>query len=199
MYFRDDASKTFVVDTGSNVAYSIVVGASIDYCMGGLSGWGIFWARTTATGANSLTSGYYGRWQDTLYKVLKIVPEQRTFRQLFSEKNLSTYFEKEKRTEIVQYSGRRGKQFLTDMLAFNTFQPLVYGFANCIGQLINAGEIDFQKVAEGMKGVVFISPFIAPTTRWAMQGTRKLFGVKTSTELAQENLETIVSKNAIGS
>jgi len=195
MYFKNVVSKKVAVDTGSRVSYSIVVGALIDYFMGGLTGWGIVGSRATATGINSVTSGPYGWWQDKCYRALKTVPETRTYKQVFDEKNISHYLEKEKFQEVVGYSGRKGKQFLTDMLAFNTFEPIVYGIANCVGQLINTGDVDFHQVVEGMKGVVYISPFIAPTMRWTMQGARKFFGVKTSSELAKESLENIVSKD----
>ncbi len=193
MCVKDPLLKKVAIDTGSRVAYSIVVGALIDYFKGGLTGWGIVGSRITATGINSVTSGPYGWWQDKWYGALKVIPETKTVKQVFNEKNIEQYFTKEKFFEISQYSARRGKQFITDMLAFNTFEPLVYGASNCIGQLVSTGDVDFQKVAEGMKFMVYISPFVAPTMRWTMQGARKLFGVKTSAELTQENLETIIS------
>jgi len=193
MYSGKGISKKVAVDTGSRISYSIVVGALIDYFMGGLTGWGIVGSRATATGLNTLTSGPYGWWQDKIYSTLKTVPETRKFKQVFDKKNVSSYFKEEKFQEVISYSGHRGKQFLTDMLAFNTFEPIVYGIANCAGQLITKGDINFEQVTEGMKGIIYISPFIAPTMRWTMQGTRKLFGVKTSAELAKENLEEMIS------
>ncbi|MBU1202283.1 MAG: L-alanine exporter AlaE [Nanoarchaeota archaeon] len=194
MGFKNDVSKKVAVDTGSRVSYSVVVGALIDYFMGGLTGWGIVASRGVATGINSVTSGPYGWWQDKWYGILKTVPETRKLKEVFDDNDISHYFEREKFGEVANYSGRRGKQFLTDMIAFNTFEPIVYGISNCVGQLINTGDVDFQQVAEGMKAVVYISPLIAPTMRWTMQGARKIFGIKTSAELAKESLENIVLK-----
>jgi len=79
-YFKNPISKKVIVDTGSRVSYSIVVGTLIDYFMGGLTGWGIVGSRATATGINSLTSGPYGWWQDKCYRALKTVPETRTYK-----------------------------------------------------------------------------------------------------------------------
>jgi len=196
-------SKKFVVDTTSRVLYSIVVGAGIDYFYGGIhSFWGILGSRGSATGINSLSSGLYGMWQDKWYSWLKTIPETRKLKLAYLNKNVSLslankdisyYLKKENFSELTDYAKRRGKQFATDMLSFNTFEPFVYGIANIFGQLIESGDVDLNQTAEGMKFVVYISPLVAPTMRLTMQGVRKLFGIKTSSELAQKNLENIVN------
>lgn len=191
---KSEIKKKVIIDTSSRVTYSIVVGAAIDYFMGGLIGWGIVGSRATATGINSVTSGPYGWWQDKWYSFLKTIPETRKIKEVLNKKNPLEYFKQEKFKEVAEYSARRGKQFATDMLAFNTFEPIVYGIANCAGQLLDTGDVDFQQVFEGMKGVVYISPFIAPTMRWTMQGARQLFGVKTSAEIARDTLEDKVEE-----
>lgn len=194
MKFKN-TSKKVAVDTGSRITYSLVVGAGIDYFLGGLTGWGIVASRATATGVNSVTSGPYGWWQDKWYSLLKTTPETRKINDIFNSKNISDYVVKEKFSEVTNYLGRRSKQFVTDMLAFNTFETLVYDLANCAGQLFDTGDADFHQVFEGMKGIVYISPFVAPTMRMTMQGARKLFGVKTSAQKAQENLDTLVCED----
>ncbi|MCF7865946.1 L-alanine exporter AlaE [Candidatus Woesearchaeota archaeon] len=185
-------TKKHVVDTGSRVTYSVFVGALIDYFLGGLSGWGIVSARFTATGINSVTSGPYGWWQDKWYSLMKVTPEKRKLKDIFDKKDISDYLTKQNTKEILLYSGRKLYRWSADMLAFNTFEPFVYGIANSVGQLIDAGDVDFNQVYEGMKGVMYISPLVAPTMRLAISGGRKLFGLKTSAELAEKNLDDII-------
>lgn len=187
-------SKKFVVDTTSRVLYSVAVGAGIDYFYGGLKTFaGIFGSRATATGINSVTSGPYGWWQDKCYTFFKTTPETRKLKDVFDSKNLAHYFQNGKLYEVTNYGLRLGKQFATDMFAFNTFEPVVYGISNIVGQLVGSGDVDLNQTAEGIQFVVYISPFVAPTMRLTMQVARKLFGIKTSSELAQKNLEDVVN------
>ena len=198
-------SKKVLVDTGSRVLYSLVVGALIDYYKGGLTGWGIVGSRATATGTNSLTSGPYGLWQDKWYSWLNVTPESIKLRDFFKNKTISEYFDKNQRQLINGYLARRGKQFMTDMIAFNTFEPLVYGISNVSGQLfsqlvnyifdLDVHPFNVNDVFEGMKTTVYLSPFIAPTMRWTMQSARKIFGIKTSAQRVEKKLEEIIDQS----
>lgn len=196
-------SKKFVVDTTSRVLYSIVVGTGIDYFYGGIHSFlGILGSRSSATGINSLTSGIYGLWQDQWYLWLKTVPEKRKLKLTYvdkkinlslDDKNISYYFKKNNFSELTGFAKRRGKQFITDMLTFNTFEPFVYCVANCIGQLVDSGDIDFSQTYEGMKTVVYLSPFIAPTMRLTINSARKILGIKSSSEIVNDSLENVVN------
>ena len=199
-------SKRVAVDTGSRVLYSIVVGAFIDYYKGGLDTiWKIAGARGSATAMNSVTSGPYGWWQDRWYSWLRTTPETRNAKDVFLVDGINDYLTKERWSVIGSYSKKKGHQFVTDMIAFNTFEPVVYGIANLAGQAFGQltsqmlgtdyDPISIEQTIGGMKTLVYISPFIAPTMRMTMQGARKLFGVKTSAQKAQESIEDVVTVN----
>ena len=203
-------SKRVAVDTGSRVLYSIVVGAFIDYYKGGLDTfWKIAGARGSATALNSVTSGPYGWWQDRWYSWLRTTPETRNAKDIFLTDDSHDYLTREKLSLITSYSKKKGHQFITDMLAFNTFEPVVYGVSNLAGQAFGQltsqilgtdyDPINIEQAIGGMKTLFYISPFIAPTMRMTMQGARKLFGVKTSAQKAQESIEDVLTVKDVSS
>jgi hypothetical protein len=145
--------KETQVDTFSKVTYSLVTGILFDYFGAGYRGMEIFWSRTSATGINTVTGHPYQKWREGWYRLTKT---------------------KEESSKL-----RKG---LVELGAFNTFETYVYGTALCIGSLASGGRIDFEKVREGMLGLIYLSPIIGPTLGWYMDGIRKIFGIRTAAE-----------------
>jgi len=153
------ARKTALVDTGGNVTYSLIVGSVLDY-MSGLNLTGIVASRFSATAINTVTGGLYGWWREKAFKVTKTTEE----------------------------SGKVRKT-IVDLLAFNTFQVPIYATAIIIGSLISEGRVDWDKVRNGSVYLATISPFIASTMGWYMDGFRQLFGVRSAAEGAYKKNE----------
>ena len=120
---------------------------------------GIIGSRATATAINSVTGGPYGWWREKMFKWTN-----------------------------TKSNSNKVRKYLVDLLAFNTFQIPVYATALSIGTLTE-GEYDFQRVVEGVKNLVIISPVIGPTMGWYMDGFRWLFGIKSAAKGAyKENI-----------
>ncbi|MBW2999674.1 L-alanine exporter AlaE [Candidatus Woesearchaeota archaeon] len=151
--------KIAAVDTGGNVTYSLIVGSILDYCAG-LDVVGILVSRGYATAVNSVTGGPYGWWRERVFKATKT---------------------KEKSGKI--------RKTLADLLAFNTFQVPIYATALTVASLVSEGKVDWEKVRDGATYLATISPLIAPTMGWYMDGFRKVFGVKSAAEGAYKSKE----------
>ena len=142
--------KIRAVDTLGNITYSLIVGSALDYATG-LNLKGILASRAYATGVNSVTGGPYGWWREKIYRITRT-------------KETSSKF----------------KKGLSNLLAFNTFQVPIYGSAVAIASFFSEGEIDFEKVENGMINLAIVSPLIGPTMNWTMDKFRKLFGIRTA-------------------
>ncbi len=145
---------TGVIDTISNVTYSLVAGIILDYSSG-LDARGILASRASATVINSATGGLYGTWRDFVFRI----------------------------TRTTKESGHI-KKTIADLIAFNTFQVPVYALALTIGSLVQDEDIDYEKVLTGCRNLAIISPLIGPTLGWYMNRIRNLFGIKTPAERA---------------
>ncbi|MFA6461149.1 MAG: L-alanine exporter AlaE [Candidatus Woesearchaeota archaeon] len=150
--------KETQVDTLSKVTYSLVTGVLLDYFSAGYRGMEIFWSRATATGINTVTGHPYQRWREGWYQLTKT---------------------KKDSSEL-----RKG---LVELGAFNTFETYIYGASLAMGSLLSTGTVDFEKVREGMLGLITISPIIAPTLGWYMDGMRKIFGLNSA---SQQSIKT---------
>ena len=146
--------KEKVVDTLGNITYSLIVGSGLDY-FAGLNCEGIVASRTSATGLNLLTGALYGMWRDLAFRVTKTTKDS---------------------------NGTR--KYLTDLLAFNTFQVPVYAAAVAVGSFFSEGKVNWEKVQHGAEYLALISPFIGPTMGWYMDRVRQVFDVKTAPEKA---------------
>jgi len=144
--------KEGLVDTLGNVSYSLIAGGILDYASG-LRGWGIIASRLSATAINLPTGAPYGKWRNLTFKLTKTTNESSKIR-----------------------------KSLADLLAFNTFQVPIYSSAVAIGSLISEGKIDWQKVEKGAAYIALISPLIAPTLGYYMDGLRKVFRLKSAPE-----------------
>ncbi len=80
------------------------------------------------------------------------------------------------------------RKSLVDLLAFNTFQVPVYGTAVAIGSFISEGKVDWEKVKNGCEYIAIISPLIAPTMGWYLDGLRKVFKIKPAFEKQNQAL-----------
>ena len=144
-----------IADFLSGITYSLVVGSLLDYSAG-LRFPGIMYSRASSLVTDSLTSAPYGMWRDKVFKTAK----------------------------TTEKSGKI-KKYLTDLVAFNTFQIPVYAAIVSFASLLSdGGYIDGEKVRHGVTYLAAISPLIAPTRGLYMDGVRKLFGVKSSLEKA---------------
>lgn len=140
--------KVALVDIWGNITYSLFTGTLLDYSAG-LSIGGILASRTSATGINALTGGVYGWWREKVFQVTK-----------------------------TNENSSKIKNGLTDLIAFNTFQVPVYAAAVSLGSLASEGEVDLEKVKEGAKNLVMISPLIGPTLGMYMDWVRKRWGIE---------------------
>lgn len=146
------ARKAAVVDIFSNITYTTVIGGMID-ALSGLNLSGILAARTASLGTTAATSAPYGWWTEKVYQATKTREDARFLRKR-----------------------------LVDLLAFNTFQLPVYAAVVAVGSLVSEGEVNLEKVQNGVEYLAVASPFIGPTLGWYMNFSRKLFGVKTTAE-----------------
>lgn len=142
-----------VADTLGKVTYSILVGAGLDYFQAGLRGMGIVTARASATIINTITGSPYARWREGWYQFTGTRKESSTL--------------------------RKG---LVELGAFNTFETYVYGLSAGIGSLISTGTLDVEKIADGMTGLLYLSPIIGPTMGMWLNATCRILGVKTVAE-----------------
>lgn len=142
-----------VADTVGKITYSILVGVGLDYFQAGLRGWSIAAARTTATAINTVTGSPYAHWRERWYRFTKTTVESSKLR-----------------------------KSLVELAAFNTFETYVYGISAGIGSLISTGNLDVEKIAEGMSGLLYLSPIIGPTMGMWLNGTCRIFGVKAVAE-----------------
>ena len=140
--------KVGLVDTFGNVTYSLITGSILDYSAG-LDLSGIMASRTSATGINTITGGLYGWWRENIFQVAKTNEES-----------------------------NKVKKWLTDLIAFNTFQVPIYALAVSLGSLFSEGRIDLEKVKDGAEHLAIISPLIGPTMGWYMDGFRKVFDIE---------------------
>ena len=87
------------------------------------------------------------------------------------------------------------RKYLTELIAFDTFQVPLYSTVIAVGSLasnlINTGEfkVDFDKVERGTEILLGISPLVSPTMGLYMEGFRKMFGLKSAPRKARESLE----------
>jgi hypothetical protein len=154
---RKLSAKEKIVDTFGTITYSLVAGAALDYAAG-LNLKGILVSRGYGTIVNSLTGALYGKWRNLIFKATKT-----------TEKS------------------SKPRQFLTDLLAFNTFQVPLYSSILSVASYVSEGKIDFEKVKDGSIYLATISPLIGPTMGWYMDKFRKLVGVKSAPQQAQKN------------
>ena len=151
--------KITLVDTIGNISYPLITGSILDYYVG-LNFIGIVASRASATVMNSITGGPYGLWREKTFKLTKTNKKSRKIRKM-----------------------------LVDILAFNTFQTPIYAVSVAIGSLVSEGNLDMEKVQDGMTYIIKISPFIGPTLGWYMDFCRKLFGLKCASEGAYKGNE----------
>lgn len=71
---------------------------------------------------------------------------------------------------------------MVDLVSFNTFQVPLYATAVGVGSFISEGKFDLEKAIKGAEHLAMISPFIAPTMGWYIDGMRRIFGVKTAVQ-----------------
>lgn len=147
-----------LADTIGKITYSLLVGAGLDYFQAGLRGWSIAAARTSATAINFFTGSPYARWREGWYQFT------------------GTH---EKSSKL--------RQGLIELCAFNTFETYVYGISAGIGSLILTGTLDLKKIADGMAGLLYLSPLIGPTMGLWLNATCKLFHVRTVAERSYQN------------
>ncbi len=146
------AKRIVVVDTFSNVTYSLGLGATIDY-RAGLNLLGIIASRSFGTGANILFSGPYGWWRETVYRATGTTEESFWL-----------------------------KRAIPDFIAFNTFQTPIYGAVVALSSLVSDGYVDLDKAISGTRELATISPIIAPTLGLYMDCIRRLCGVRTAAQ-----------------
>jgi len=140
--------KKVIVDTGSNITYSLIVGGFLDYCSG-LNFSGIVASRSSGMVLNIITGGLYGWWREQVFSFTK-----------------------------TTVNSNKRRLVLTDLLAFNTFQTYGYGIAVAVGCLYSEGKMDWEKVTDGITYLTVVSPLIAPTLGWYSDALRKLFKLK---------------------
>ena len=140
-------------DTLGKVTYSILVGTGLDYIQAGLRGMGIVTARASATVINTVTGSPYARWREGWYALTKTNDESSSMRQA-----------------------------LVELGAFNTFETYIYGLSAGIGSLISTGTLYAEKIADGMVGLLYLSPIIGPTMGLWLNATCRIFNVKTVAE-----------------
>ncbi len=161
---KKKSRKESLVDTLGLLTYSLIAGAATDYASG-LRGLGILASRAYGTGINIPTAAPYGKWRNLLYKLTKTTDESPKFR-----------------------------KYLTELLAFDTFQVPLYSTVLTFGSLmynLSRGQfkIDFDKVKNGTEILTAISPFVGPIMGLYMEGVRKLFHLESAPKKARENLE----------
>jgi len=149
---KEKFGRESIVDTLGGVSYSLISGSLLDYCTG-LNFYGVLASRASATAMNSVTSAPYGKWRNLIYKILKTNKESSKI-----------------------------KKFLTDLLAFNTFQVPIYAAGIAMGSLVSEGKVDWDKVKHGSEYLTTISPLIAPTMGIYMDYLRRIFKIKAAAE-----------------
>lgn len=154
-----------IADGSSGLTYSFIVGGMLDF-LAGLRFPGIMYSRLSSVVTDSLTSIPYGMWRDKVFKTAK----------------------------TTEKSGKI-KKYITDLVAFNTFQIPVYAAIVSFASYLSDGYIDGEKVRHGVTYLAAISPLIAPTRGLYMDGVRKLFGAKSSLEKANVSKKTEDKKN----
>jgi len=154
------SKKEKIVDTGSAISYSLVVGSLLD-CATGLRLQGILVSRATSAATDSLTGALYGVWRDKVFKTAK----------------------------TTEKSGKI-KKYLTDLFVFDTFQiPLYAGFVS-LASYVSEGHVNIVKVGHGIGYLAMISPFIGPLRGLYMDKIRNLFGMKSALEKADVQKRT---------
>ena len=161
---KKKSRKESIVDTAGLLTYSLIAGATIDYASG-LRGIGILASRAYGTGMNLPTAALYGKWRNFLYKITKTTDKSSKLR-----------------------------KYLTELLAFDTFQTPLYATVLCAGSLVenlSKGEfkIDFDKVQRGTEILTAISPFVGPIMGLYMEGFRKMFKLDSAPKKAGKSLE----------
>lgn len=146
-------------DTLGSVTYCITTGAALD-AAAGLNLKGIIASRTSALLANALTGAPYGMWRNLMYKLTR-----------------------------TNDKSSHARKYLTDLLAFNTFQVPFYAGIIGLASLVSEGKVDLNKAEHGALYLAAISPFIGPTMGWYMDKVRKLFGAKSAAEKAYKKTE----------
>ena len=104
-------------------------------------------------GTNALTAAPYGWWTEKVYTFTNTNKDSHSIRKRF-----------------------------VDLLSFNTFQLPVYAVVLSIETYFSEGEVNFDKVKNGVENLAIFSPFIGPTLGWYMSRCRRLFDVKTLDE-----------------
>ena len=162
--------KESLVDTAGLLTYSLIAGALTDYASG-LRGVGILASRAYGTGINIPTAAPYGKWRNFLYEKTKTTDKSSKF-----------------------------KKYLTELLAFDTFQVPLYATVLSVGSLaynLSKGEfkIDFDKVERGTEILTAISPLVGPVMGLYMEGFRKLFKLDSAPKKAGKSLEEKLENN----
>jgi len=148
--------KEKIVDTGSALSYSLVMGSALDW-LSGLRFPAIILSRSSAAAADSLTGALYGMWRDWIFK----------------------------RTKTTEKSSKI-KKYLTDLAVFDGFQIPVYATVVSLTSYLTEGYVDWAKVKHGVANLATISPFIGPLRGWYMDKARKLFRIESAPEKADE-------------
>jgi len=157
--------KEGLIDTLGMITYSILWGGTIDY-LSGLNISGIIASRTTGTLSNLPTAAPYGKYRNYLYKKTKTTDKSSTKR-----------------------------KYLTELLAFNTFQVPLYTIVLTLASLTEnylsdrQFKVDLDKVGIGTAILAGVSPAVGPVMGLWMEGFRKMFGLKSAPKKAGESLE----------
>jgi len=187
------AKKIGLVDTGSNITYSLIAGSLLDY-WSGLNFWGIVGSRASGTAMNFATGGPYGWWREKAFEWTRTNEEPRSLvnslKESYDDYSLEGIKVLKEPADILIGKTRK---VLVDLFAFNTFQVPIYWTAVAIGSLVSEGEINIDKANNGALYLAMVSPLIAPTTGLFMDGCRRLFGIRSAAEGAYR--ENIVSSD----
>lgn len=155
-------NKVKYSDKLGNITYSISTGTALDI-NAGLDFWGIVVSRTYGNVMNYLTGDIYGKWREKLFRETDTKKESHWFR-----------------------------KYLVDLGAFNSFQTPLYMGSVALGSLAqNVFEdgnfdINWDKVVKGGWFLFRVSPLVSLTMNLWMDGTRKIFGIKSAIIRAHE-------------
>ncbi len=158
---RWQLAKIFSADTFGNNVFSLITGIGFDI-LSGLNLKGIAASRGSAALANSMTGGAYGIWRDFLAEKINHTPRL-------------DHWMADKFGETI---GKAPRAYLSELIAFVSAQPLIYGTVLAIGTFASEGAVNFPKVFNGMMNMVYLAPFIGPAMGYFMDLVRKMFNIR---------------------
>ncbi|VVB56578.1 L-alanine exporter AlaE [uncultured archaeon] len=190
--------KIFTADTMSNITFSIPTGIVLDLITG-LNLAGIISSRTSGSLTNFFTGGAFGWWREFTYRWMKGL--YGTWKDLTRPVRRWIHKEAQKlaahlrsapapsQDELHANWVKADKEakpwrrvLISDLVAFDTFQTIVYAAVVAVASRLSEGQVNVQKIKHGVEVILLASPILGPGMGWFMDRFREWFKIEPASE-----------------